>query len=159
MGMPQTEAQKRASKKYREANRYKINEYNKKYKEASKEKTKEYNKQYKASNKDKIKEYNKKNEDKLKEYTIEYRKTETGKKNCIINNWINALKIKFDDKNEAEYYYNTYINTHRCNWCDKDFKDNSDRCMDHCHTCGLPRSIICRSCNVKDLVPCVNCLL
>ena len=77
----------------------------------------------------------------------------------IICGWINDAKIKFVDRNEAKFYYNSYINTHRCTWCDKEFKNSSDRCMDHCHTCGLPRAIICRSCNTKDLVPCVSCLL
>ena len=70
-----------------------------------------------------------------------------------------TAKIKFADRNEAEFYYNSYINTHRCTWCDKMFKDSRDRCMDHCHTCGLPRAIICQVCNIRDVVPCVNCLL
>jgi len=139
-----SEAHKRASKKWKEANKEKIKEYNKKYREA---------------NKEKIKEYNIKIKDKKKENNIKYNKTETGKKNITISSWITKSKIKFDDRTQAEYYYNSYINTHRCNWCDEMFKDCRDRCMDHCHTCSLPRAIICRECNIKDLVPCVNCLL
>ena len=138
-------------------------EHNKKYylenKDKYKEKLKEYYKNNIESIKERKKEYSETNKEKIKEKQKEYIKTETGKKNSIINNWIHTHKIKFADRNEAEFYYNSYINTHRCTWCDKMFKDSKERCMDHCHTCGLPRAIICRSCNNKDLVPCVNCLL
>ena len=146
--MPTPEAQKRASKKWKEANKDKIKEYNKKYKEANKDKAKEVRKEYTEANKEK-----------LKEYTKKYYKTEIGNKNRIIYSWIKTCKIKFADTNEAEFYYETYINTHRCTWCDKMFEDSKERNLDHCHICSLPRAIICRSCNTKDLVPCVNCLL
>tara|TARA_R110000772_G_scaffold206190_1_gene316826 strand:- start:55 stop:489 length:435 start_codon:yes stop_codon:yes gene_type:complete len=131
----------------------------KKYREANKEKIKEQQKEYYIENKQKLKEYQKeyniKNEDKIKDY----RKSPNRNKTEKISEWTTKFKIKFADRNEAEFYYETYINTHRCTWCDKMFKDSKDRCMDHCHTCGLPRAIICKSCNNKDLVPCVNCLL
>ena len=144
--MPTSEAQKRANKKYYEKNKEKVKEYEKEYREANKDKEHERHKKYREANKDKEHERHKK-----------YR--ETNKKNIIINSWLNISKIKFADRNEAEFYYETYINTHRCTWCDKMFENSKERCMDHCHTCGLPRAIICRSCNNKDLVPCVNCLL
>ena len=161
--MPLTEAQKRANKKYKEANKEKIKEQRRKYRQANKEKAKEYRKKWKEENKETEKEYSKKyyieNKQKIIKYGNEYQKTENGKKNRFIHNWINKHKIKFDDRNEAEFYYNSYINTHRCTWCDKMFKDSKDRQFDHCHTCGLPRAIICRECNVRDVVPCVSCLL
>ena len=144
--MPTSEAQKRANKKYYEKNKEKVKEYEKEYREANKDKEHERHKKYREANKDKEHERHKK-----------YR--ETNKKNIIINSWLNISKIKFADRNEAEFYYETYINTHRCTWCDKMFENSKERCMDHCHNCGLPRAIICRSCNNKDLVPCVNCLL
>ena len=134
-------------------------EYDKKYNQVNKDKTKQKKKEYYIQNKDKIKECRKATKEEKREYDKKYGKSENGKKNRIISQWINILKIKFDDRTQAEFYYNSYINTHRCNWCDEMFKDSSDRCMDHCHTCGLPRAIICRSCNNKDIVPCVNCLL
>jgi len=154
--MPWTKEEKKEyMKKYHLKNKDKIKEYNLK--------NKEYRKKYYIENKEKInekqKEYNIKNKEKLKEHKKKYNQTEKGKKNSIIDNWKNCSKIKFDDRSEAEYYYNSYINTHRCNWCDKMFKDSKDRNLDHCHTCGLPRAIICRDCNLKDLVPCVSCLL
>ena len=154
---------KEERKQYREAHKEKKKEYDKKYHIENKDKIKEYNKKYKEANKDKVKEvrkeYTEANKDKIKEYDKEYRKTEIGKKNSIINNWLNRSKIKFVDRNEAEFYYETYINTHRCTWCNIEFKNSSDRQLDHCHICSLPRAIICRSCNKQDLVPCVNCLL
>ena len=142
------EKKKEYNKKYNIENKEKMKEY----REAHKDKIKEYSKKYRLENKEKAKEYH-------KEYSKKYNKTETGKKNITISAWIQTFKIKFVDRNEAEFYYNSYINTHRCTWCDKMFKDSSDRHLDHCHTCGLPRAIICRSCNTKDLVPCVSCLL
>tara|TARA_R110002153_G_C12979399_1_gene462400 strand:+ start:28 stop:453 length:426 start_codon:yes stop_codon:yes gene_type:complete len=134
-------------------------EYDKKYNQANKDKRKQKKKEYYIQNKDKIKECRKATKEEKREYDKKYGKSENGKKNRIIKNWINKCKIKFEDRNESEFYYNTYINTHRCTWCDKAFENSLDRHMDHCHTCGLPRAIICRSCNTKDLVPCVSCFL
>ena len=162
--MPMT---KEKRKEWRETNKDKLKEYYKEYyeknKDKNKDKLKKQQKEYREANKDKEierhKKYRESNEEKIKEYAKEYGKTETGKKNIIINKWITRFKIKFADRNEAEFYYNSYINTHRCTWCDKMFKDSKERQFDHCHTCSLPRAIICRECNIKDLVPCVNCLL
>ncbi len=187
--MPQTEAQKRAQKKYREANKDKIkerrlkynlenkdkikektNEYyleNKEkikeqtniYRKANKDKIKEKQKEYNIENKDKRKQYREANKEKTKEYHKEYSKTDKRKQTRVISCWIKGHKIKFVDRNEAEFYYERYINTHRCTWCDKMFEDSRERQLDHCHTCGLPRAIICRECNFNDVVPCVSCLL
>ena len=157
------EEKKEYMKEWRLQNKNKIKEYKEANKDKIKEKQKRADKKYYEKNiesiKEKKKEKYKYTRDKVIEKQTEYQKTENGKKNRIIHNWINKYKIKFADRNEAEFYYNSYINTHRCTWCDKMFKDSKDRCMDHCHTCGLPRAIICKSCNNKDLVPCVNCLL
>jgi len=146
-------------KKWYDANREKKLKKSNEWNEANKDKIKEKQKEYRLTNKDKMKEYRLTNKEKIKEYTKEYNQTETGKKTRTISVWKNKCKILFKDKQEEEFYYNTYINTHRCTWCDVDFKNSKDRHLDHCHTCGLPRAIICTSCNIKDLVPCVNCLL
>tara|TARA_R110000823_G_scaffold247298_1_gene371109 strand:- start:62 stop:484 length:423 start_codon:yes stop_codon:yes gene_type:complete len=138
---------------------YKDKDYMKKYREENKEKIKKQRREYREANKKKIKEYRTQYREDNKEYFKEYKKTEKGKKITTLDNWINAYKIKFDDKNEAEFYYKNYINATNCSWCDKKFKNNLDRHLDHCHTCGVPRAIICFYCNKRDLVPCVNCLL
>ena len=162
--MPKTKEEKKEyMKKYnienKEKRKEKKKEYDKKYHKENKEKKKEYDKKYMEANKDKIKERKLKYIEYNKEYRKKYNKTDNGKKNNTIHSWIYRSKIKFADRNETEFYYETYINTHRCTWCDKIFKDSNDRCMDHCHICSLPRAIICRSCNKQDIVPCVNCLL
>lgn len=146
-------------KKWRDANKEKLKEADKKYKEANKEKIKESKKKYRDANKQKMKEYSLANKEKLKEQQKKYQQTETGKKAKTISSWKTKSNILFKDKQEAEFYYNTYINTHRCTWCDDEFKDSTYRHLDHCHICSMPRAIICRSCNRKDEVPCVNCLL
>ena len=129
-----------------------------------KERMKEYNKEYRQNNKEKIKikrkEWDLKNKDKIKikqkEYRKNYCKTETGKKRKTINGWKSQGMI-FDNKEEAEFYYENYIKSTNCNWCDKKYKSSQDRALDHCHDCGRPRAIICNRCNFKDLVPCVVC--
>ena len=154
--MPLSEEEKRkrkneSQKRYIEANKERI-----------KEKLKESVKKYRDANKERIKEYHKEwtltNKEKLKEYKKEYDQTEVGKKVGTISTW-KKRKIFFKDKEESEFYYETYINTHNCSWCDIKFINSKDRCLDHCHLCGLPRAIICRQCNLKDLVPCFMCLL
>ena len=169
--MPMTKEEKREyMKEWREANKERNRLYNKEWREKNKEKikeardtNKEYIKEYRELNRDKLNDYYKKykqnNNEKLKEYQTKYTNSAIGKKNNIISSWINGHKIKFDDKNEAEFYYKNYINATNCSWCDKKFKNSFDRHLDHCHTCGVPRAIICSYCNTRDLVPCVNCLL
>ena len=126
-----------------------------------KEKQKEWSKQYYLKNKEKIdknnKEWKLKNKDKHKEYDKAYRKTETGKKNKIIIRW-KEQGIIFDNQEEADFYYENYIKSTKCNWCDKEYEKSINRHLDHHHLCGRPRAIICRSCNLKDIVPCVLCL-
>ena len=85
----------------------------------------------------------------------EYRKSETGKKHQTITRW-KEQGIIFD-KEEADFYYENYIKSTNCNWCNKEYKNSKDRHLDHHHLCGRPRAIICHSCNRKDLVPCVVC--
>ena len=48
-----------------------------------------------------------------------------------------------------ELYY-TYIRTLNCSYCNKEFKNSFDRCLDHDHITGLFRAIVCRGCNSCD---------
>tara|TARA_R110002096_G_scaffold407028_1_gene605447 strand:+ start:42 stop:518 length:477 start_codon:yes stop_codon:yes gene_type:complete len=158
--MPMTKEERREyDKNYREANKERLKEQKKKWNEANKEKIKEQHKKYRENNKDNMDLLHNIWKHKNKEKIKEYKKMGNGKKIDTISAWVKKLKIKFDDKKEAEFYYETYINATNCSWCDKKFKSNNDRHLDHCHTCNLPRAIICCYCNTRDLVPCVNCLL
>jgi len=46
--------------------------------------------------------------------------------------------------------YETYIKTMQCQHCQTEFTKNNCRCMDHNHTTGLFRKIVCHQCNSND---------
>ena len=52
--------------------------------------------------------------------------------------------------NDYDELYEIYIKTTNCWYCQKEFKNSSDRCMDHDHSTGLFRKIVCRACNNCD---------
>ena len=43
--------------------------------------------------------------------------------------------------------YNRYITSKNCEKCGAEYKRRRDRCMDHCHSTGAFRNILCRACN------------
>ena len=69
----------------------------------------------------------------------------TPKYNTIYN-WRRSGLI-YDD---YDALYETYIKTMQCGHCKTEFTKNNCRCMDHDHTTGLFRKIICHRCNVCD---------
>jgi len=64
----------------------------------------------------------------------------------MIYNWKKTGLI-CDDYNAL---YETYIKTTECGHCKTEFTKNNKRCMDHDHTTGLFRKIVCNRCNMKD---------
>jgi hypothetical protein len=46
--------------------------------------------------------------------------------------------------------YETYIKTMQCGHCKTEFTKNNRRCLDHDHTTGLFRKIVCHRCNSMD---------
>jgi hypothetical protein len=64
----------------------------------------------------------------------------------MIYNWKKSGLI-YDDYDEL---YDVYINTMECQHCQTEFTEKNWRCLDHDHTTGLFRKIVCHRCNVHD---------
>lgn len=67
-------------------------------------------------------------------------------KSLIINQW----KYKGVIHDDLNALFQQYINTTQCQHCAKIFKSTRDRHLDHDHTTGKFRMIVCHKCNVKD---------
>jgi hypothetical protein len=77
-----------------------------------------------------------------------YRKTPEGKKQTTIDNW-KKYNLKCDD---VHALYEKYLNTTHCEECSVELAEglvSNGRCMDHDHTTGLFRNVLCRACNVR----------
>ena len=70
----------------------------------------------------------------------------TSPKRTMIFNWKKRGLI-YDD---YDALYEVYINTMECQHCESEFTKNNKRCLDHDHTTGLFRKIICNQCNACD---------
>jgi len=118
------------------------------------EKKKEWSKLYKEKNKEKIKErereYREKNKDEIKEKAKKYYHTDQGMKVHRIATWKRrgVVSENFDE------LYDYYINCENCEDCNVEltvdrYSTATTRCLDHQHTTGLFRNVVCHSCNVK----------
>ena len=149
------EEQREYMKQYYKVNKAKIKEQQKQYSIDNREKRREQKKQYRKDNIAKIKEQQKQwykdtieqrmqyyieNKEQKKQYNIENHERET------INSWKRSGLIHPD----YNALYDRYINTHHCDICNCEFNKNNCRCMDHDHSNGLFRQILCMNCNRKD---------
>ena len=57
-----------------------------------------------------------------------------------------SVGVNMDNFDE---FYNRYIHSSQCELCNKIYDTNSNRCLDHCHTTGKFRNVVCRTCNVN----------
>ena len=57
--------------------------------------------------------------------------------------WVGIDMHNFDE------FYERYINSSKCELCEKVYKNTYDRCLDHCHKTGKFRNVVCRSCNLN----------
>ena len=132
---------------YTENNKEKT-EYDKIYYKENKEKKKETGRLYYLANKEKIKEYREKNKEKINEKSKEYKQTEAGKKTSRIGNW-KTIGVKHDDYSSL---YDIYINCKNCEECDvklNEYGNGNHKCLDHDHTTGLFRNVLCCGCNLR----------
>jgi uncharacterized protein (UPF0248 family) len=132
--------------------------YNEKYYPANRDKKLEYQKNYTKNNKEKIKEtkkihYQKTRDEYIPKHRIQckvYNQTEKGKKCRRIRDWKRMGLIC--DNYDALYkkVYST-LNCEECNVLLTEDKKmtKTTRCMDHDHTTGLFRNVLCNSCNSK----------
>ena len=134
--MPQTEEERKQKKKQR----------GKEYYEKNKEKLSKQHKEYWVKNKEKLKERN-------NEYMKAYSQTPQGKKVYRIVNWKRSGLL--ESKEKIEELYEIYTTIKLCEACDIELTrtgkySSTDICLDHCHTTGRFRLMLCRKCNSMD---------
>ena len=134
------EEKKEKKKKYYNENKEKIKEY---YLE-NKEKNKKKNRLYYLENKEKSRLYYLENKEKIQAYS----QTEAGKKSQRITNWKKSGVIHDDFPSLYDYYINCK-NCEECNVELNEFGNGNHRCLDHDHTTGLFRNVLCHTCNLR----------
>ena len=121
----------------------------------TKEEKRAYDKAYREANKEKIKAKKKaryeKNKEKINAYNKAYRQTPAGRKTYRISHWIRA-EILYPDL--SSFYDEVFIKTTHCEDCGDEFIEHKlgesnakCRCLDHDHTTGEIRGIVCNCCN------------
>ena len=130
---------------------------NKKYRQSAKGKLAKARADKKYSQTEKGKIADKKSSKKYVEYNKEkvaikaYKESDKYKKQSKIARW-KHLGIITDD---FDNIHSIYMNTTNCDYCKKEFMNSLDRCLDHDHSIkdnNNIRGILCRSCNVKDVL-------
>ena len=91
--------------------------------------------------------YRDKNKDKNKVNQLKFLKTDKGKKYKITKRWkeIGLISDNYDK------IYEIYLNTEECDNCGIELNQDgaTKKCMDHDHSNGFFRNILCKSCNNK----------
>ena len=84
--------------------------------------------------------------EKLKQISLndqKYQKTPKGMKVRTCSSWKSQGLIT----DNIDEIYDRYINSKNCECCGNEYKEYKDKHMDHCHTTGVFRNILCRRCN------------
>ena len=79
----------------------------------------------------------------------EYDQSPKGKKSRKISSW-KIRGLLCDSYEEYEQIYERWFNSKKCEKCDKKYEEDNWKCMDHEHSTGLFRNILCNCCNVND---------
>lgn len=97
-------------------------------------------------------EWYKKNVEKVREYNFTHRESKEykniNKPSVTKKSWASRGIIPFPGQTYDDLY-EIYKNTNECFYCGVSF-ENIKKNLDHCHTTGLPRGVLCTSCNVTD---------
>ena len=81
----------------------------------------------------------------IKEYYKQWYQLPKGKKSMRITQWkYRGLK---ETKEFIEQIYDEYLNSEECQLCGEPYSAHNIKSMDHCHTTGKFRNIICNRCN------------
>ena len=144
-------------KKHISKSKKKIREY--KYYQKNKDKNREKknlrHRQHYHNNKDSESQRKKvayiKNKDSICERTNNYQKTPIGHKVKTKSQW-KRMGLNMEN---FEDIYKKVMNTTHCDFCNVLLEigkpSKYSRCMDHCHTTGEFRNVLCNICNIKRI--------
>ena len=132
-----------SDKKYREKNKEKLNKQRMETYYKNHEKEKEYRRQYAKKICSEKNEVYKKKVIGIKKYI----KTDNGYKNMMKAKW----KSRGVNLDNFENMWKEYLTQTHCEVCGIEFKNKSDKCLDHDHETGYFRFISCKNCNWHDL--------
>lgn len=76
----------------------------------------------------------------------EYQATPKGQKTLRKRDW----KRRGMNMDNFDDIYEKYLNSEKCESCGKEYTHNNKKCLDHSHTTGEFRGIICNNCNIFD---------
>ena len=100
----------------------------------TKEERKAYGKKWRENNKERIREYN---------------QSQKGKKSSKICNWKQRGLLCNSDE-EYEQIYSRWLNSEKCEKKGCKYEEDNIKHMDHDHSTGLFRNILCHRCNSND---------
>jgi len=125
---------KDCNKEYREINKITLSNKKKEYYKSVREEKLKYNKQYFQNNISRCKDNNKKY-------------YENNKQKVIKRSKVRRYKIDFGITLE-DFDKRLSLQQNKCLGCGKELTEKGDACLDHNHTSGKVRGILCRNCNL-----------